>query len=461
MPAAASTPLRDRALVDYFQLAAVNILSNLMVPTAGLISVGFLGHLAELQYLAGVALAAILFNYLYHALGFLRMSTTGVVAQAIGRNDERAALVVALRNGAIALLLGTAVLVLHRPLAEVGLALLNATAEVKAAALDYFSARIWGAPIALFNFVLIGWLLGLKKGTRVLAMTATATAVHVALDYLTIVRWGWGNAGAGLSVAVSQYAMCALGLGLSIGEIWGEPWRELLPEVASRQALRETLLLNRDLFARTLFVESTFSAFTSLSALLGTEVLAETALLLEAVTLAIYFIDGLSFATETVAGIAYGSGARDRLQEIARLAAVTSLLMGLGFALAFALFPQALFGLLTNHPEITGPIAVYARWLLPLLGLGSLAFMLDGYFLGLAEGKALRNAVIAACLGGFAPIAIAAWHWQSAHLLWLALCAFMGVRAIILGGLLLKTLAVAPAKPATEEGLPEEPIGQL
>lgn len=460
MSSASGASEPDRLFVDYFQLAAVNILSNLMVPLAGLISVAFLGHLTELQYLAGVALATILFNYLYHALGFLRMSTTGVVAQAVGRNDTAAALSVALRNGAIALLLGVLVLVLHRPLGHLGLALLQATPEVKAAALEYFNARIWGAPIALFNFVLVGWLLGLKRGGRVLAMTATATATHVALDYLTIVRWGWGSAGAGLSVAASQYVMCGLGLGLSAREIpWGQ-LHALLPAAIAGRALQATLSLNRDLFARTLVVETTFSAFTGLSATLGTAVLTENALLLEVVTLAVYFIDGLSFATETVAGIAHGSGARDRLRAIATVAAGTSVLLGLGFAAAFVMFPEALFGILTNHQEVTGPMAVYARWLLPLLGLGSLAFMLDGYFLGLAEGKALRDAMVAAALVGFAPLAAAAWHWHSSHLLWLALCVFMGVRAAILGIRLLQTLAPATSQDATDKSAADDTLAR-
>ncbi|MEO0947473.1 MAG: guanitoxin biosynthesis MATE family efflux transporter GntT [Cyanobacteria bacterium J06641_5] len=448
MSAATPSVLRDRFLVDYFQLAAVNVISNLMVPLAGLIGVAFLGHLSDLSDLAGVALASILFSYLYHALSFLRMSTTGVVAQAIGRDDEAAALSIALRNGAIALILGVVVLACHRPLGHWGLMLLSAPADVKVAALDYFNARIWAAPVALFNFVLIGWLLGLKKGTRVLVMTATATAVHVLLDYFAIARWGWGSAGAGFSAAVSQYVVFGLGLVLSLQEIaWGQV-RALLPEIVNWQAARETLLLNRDLFFRTIFTKSTFSAFTALSATLGTEVLAENALLLEVVTLAIYFIDGPCFATETFAGIAHGRGAREQLRRIVQVAAGTCLLLGLSFALAFVLFPRTLFGLLTDHQEITDAIALYTHWLVPLLVLGSLAFMLDGYFLGLAEGRALRNAVIIASLGGFAPLAIAAWHWHNVHLLWGALCAFMGVRAIVLGSQLGPSLALPESVPA-------------
>ncbi len=130
-------------LSRFYQLAIVNILSNMMTPLAGLISMAFLGHLTEIRYLAGIALATVLFNYLYIGFFFLRMGTTGVTAQALGRDDREGMLLVGLRNGFIALALGGFVLVLQYPLRELAFALLNGTPEVKAAGIAYFNTRIW------------------------------------------------------------------------------------------------------------------------------------------------------------------------------------------------------------------------------------------------------------------------------------------------------------------------------
>jgi MATE family multidrug resistance protein len=126
---------RDDFRRRFFQLASVNVLSNLMVPIAGLVDVAFLGHLAEIRHLAGVALATVLFNYIYWTFGFLRMATTGTTAQAVGRSDEEAVLLTLLRNGVLALGLGFIILVLQYPLRELGFALLSATPEVKASGL--------------------------------------------------------------------------------------------------------------------------------------------------------------------------------------------------------------------------------------------------------------------------------------------------------------------------------------
>lgn len=129
----------------FFRLAIANVVSNIIVPLSGLISVAFLGHLEEIRHLAGVALATILFDYIYFLFNFLRMGTTGVTAQAVGREDREEMLRVLLRNGLVALGLGAAILILQYPIRELWFAIVSATPEVKASGIDYFNVRIWGA----------------------------------------------------------------------------------------------------------------------------------------------------------------------------------------------------------------------------------------------------------------------------------------------------------------------------
>ena len=116
--------------VRFWRLAAVNVLSNLMVPLASLVDTAFLGHLTEIRYLAGVAIASVLFNYIYWTFGFLRMGTTGVTAQAMGRSDADLVVVTLLRNGAIALIVSAIILVLQQLIREVCFTVLRAEPEV-------------------------------------------------------------------------------------------------------------------------------------------------------------------------------------------------------------------------------------------------------------------------------------------------------------------------------------------
>lgn len=424
----------------FFRLASVNILSNLMVPLAGLVNVAFLGHLVEIRHLAGVAVATVLFNYIYWTFGFLRMGTTGTTAQAVGRSDHEAVLLTGLRNGVLALGLGHIILFLQHPLRELGFALLSAAPEVKSSGIAYYNTLIWGAPATLLNFVLLGWFLGREQSSRVLVLSAVGNGANVALDYLFIVRWGWESAGAGLSTAASQYLMLLVAMILVCRELRFGQVQAIAGQILDPLALRAAFALNGDIFVRTFALVSTFALFTNLSSFLGTVVLATNTLLLQVVTLAAYFIDGLAFATESFAGIFRGKGASEQLAPLVQISGTASLSLGLAFALVFVLLPGPLFGLLTNHKEVIDRIDSYVLWLLPVLGFGSVAYMLDGYFLGLTEGGILRRASLTATLVGFVPVAVAAWQFQSSHMLWLALALFMAARVVTLGMQVPRTL---------------------
>lgn len=417
----------------FFRLAIVNVLSNLLVPLAGLVNVAFLGHLDELSHLAGVALAAVLFNYLYWTFGFLRMGTTGMTAQAEGRGDSEAVLLTVLRNGILAVGVGLILIVLQYPLRELGFALLSATPEVKASGQAYYNALIWGAPATLLNFVLIGWFLGREQSRQVLVLSAVGNGASVGLDYLFIVRYGWESAGAGYATATSQYLMMLVGLILICQEVRWQQVQKISGQLLDLSALKVIFMLNSDILVRTLALISTFALFTNLSSAFGTVVLATNTVLLQVVTLAAYFIDGVAFATESFAGSFRGQGTSNRLIHLVRVSGGTSLTLGLGFALVFTISPGSLFRLLTNHSEVIERTNRYVWWLLPILSFGSIAYMLDGYFLGLTEGRVLRRTSVVATLVGFAPVAIVAWQYRSSQLLWLALSLFMAARAVTLG----------------------------
>ena len=319
------------------------------------------------------------------------------------------------------------------PLREIGFTILHADPEVLDAGRAYYDALIYGAPATLLNFVLFGWFLGKEQGREVLLFSLVNKGANIVLDYLFIVRWDLSSGGAGAATAISQFITMLVGLVLVSQQIPWQSWQQYKQNIINFTALKAIFTLNRDILIRTLALVSTFAVFTNLSATLGTGILAANTLLLEIVTLAAYFIDGIAFATESIAGNLQGQGKENQLIPLLKLAGSTSLIAGLTFAVVFYLFPQGLFGLLTNHSQVIKQVSNYVWWLFPILGFGSIAYMLDGYFLGLTAGKILRQSTLIAAVLGFAPVAIAAWHWQVNNLLWLALALFMAARSITLG----------------------------
>lgn len=423
----------NNLLPRFLRLAFANSFSNLMVPLAGLVDAAFLGHLAEIDYLAGVALSSVLLDFIYRTVKFLRQGTTGLTARAEGCSDRDTVLLVLLRNGFIALVMGLIILLLQQPLRSIGFSMLSASPSVLESGIDYYNARIWGAPAVLINFVLIGWFMGREQGIKVLVLSAVGNGGNVVLDYLFIVVWKHQSAGAGLATAASQYLMLLLGLIFIIFEGWLVQIPVVVGRIFDTNALKVIFKLNANLFLARLALILTCSLFTAISGSLGTLILAANTLLLQMLYLATDFVDGLSFATESLTGSLRGASANEQLAPLLKMTGGISASIGLIAALVLILFPNPLFGVLTNHIEVIEEIHRYLLWLLPVLGCWCVTISLNCYFLGLTEGSLIRNSMVNATVIGFLPAALVAWQFHNAQILWLALLLFLVVRTIILG----------------------------
>ncbi len=417
----------------FFRLAIANTTSSLMVPLAGLIDTAFLGHLSDVRYLNGVALASVIFNVIYWSFNFFRMGTTGPVAQAVGRGDETDVWLILARNSLLALGTGLVVLVCRQPIAAVGFYFLQMGPDVREAAIAFYEGRVIGAPAVLLNFVLLGWLLGRGKGRQVVWLAVVGNGGNILLDYWFIVRFGWGSYGAGLATALSQYIMLAVGLGIVVRSTI--PWH-LWPQVKEKlwrpAELKALFGLNRDILIRTLLLVLAMSSFTNFSSSLGETVLGVNALLMQVVLMSAHFMDGVALAVESYAGKFYGQRSVGDLMWLLLLGAGGSVFLGIAIALTLIIWPIPFFSLLTSHTQLLVQIPTYVLWLIPVLGFGGVAFALDGYFLGLTAGLVLRNSILISVLLGFFPVALAALRLNSPQLLWLSLAVLMALRTVTL-----------------------------
>jgi MATE family multidrug resistance protein len=332
----------------------------------------------------------------------------------------------------IALSIGFVVLLLQYPLQKIGFFILSGSPEIEAAGLDYFSARIWGAPAVLLNFVLIGWFLGQEMNIVVLLMSLVGNGLNVVLDYLMIIHWGWGSTGAGLATALSQYSSLIIGL------LWAGfciNWHylfDILKEVFDKRALLSILAFNGNILVRFLCLISAYAIFTNVSATLGTSQLAQNGLLLQIALLNQFTVQGVGMTTQTLTGNFKGKGTIELLNPLLQVSIAVSLVISLTLAFGTILFPQTVFQILTNHAEVSANIKQYILWIFPLLSMTSVAFMLEGYFIGLKEAGILRNAALIAFFIGFLPFIGLATYWHNNHLLWSALVSYMTTLLIVL-----------------------------
>jgi multidrug resistance protein, MATE family len=434
------TLLQYDFLNRFLKIATVNVVSNITIPLSGAISVAFLGHLSSISYLAGVALGAILFDFLYESCAFIKSATTATTSQAVGRDDREAILLAGLQNAVIALGFGMLFLLLQYPLEKLGFMLLSGTPDAEVAGIAYFSTRIWGAPAALANLVLSGWLLGQEQNRKVLLLAIIGNVANVAQNYVYIVLWDLSSMGAGLSQAISQYITLFVGLAIVSRQVSLKELGTLRGKVLNFSAFQAAFALNRNLSVRSVVIVSIFILFNAFSATLGTAVLAENVLLIQIVALSMYMCDGVEYATVTLIGNFKGQGAIHKYVPLLQIGLGTNLMISLVVGLAAVFFPDQIFHLFTNHSELIETIKIYIPWVLLVIVGSGVAYILDGYFAGLGEGTAVRNAYLVSGFLGITFLCLSAFYFHSNQFLWLSLFTFMLSCSFTLGIQIPRTL---------------------
>ncbi len=416
----------------FWTLAVPNILAAVLVPLAGLVDMAMLGHLDTIDHLAGVALASVLFDYLYWSFGFLRMVTTGLTGQACGQEDWIGVERVLIRGVLLALGCALLVLLCQSGVAELGFWMLQGDQNVEASGRTYFDARIIGAPAVLVNYVLLGWLLGRERSKDALILSAVGNGMNIVLDYWFIYHLHLESEGAGWATTVSQYIMLALALVMVARLRQRSRWGQVMEGLWDKAAWRRLFGLNGDMMIRTVSLQTSFAVFTNVSALFGTGVLVANAVLLKVLAVASFFIDGYAYATESLAGVYLGANDKKRLRELLALTIRSSVVTGFILVAVFVGFPSSMFGLLTDHQTVLEVVYLYMYWLFPVVCIGAVAYALDGYFIGLTLSAAMRRSMLIS-VAGFVMGAGLAMYMESNHVLWAAWVAFMGLRAVTLG----------------------------
>lgn len=429
MAIAGAAPTR----LDVLRRAWPLILANASTPLLGLADTAVLGHRGTAQELGGVALGALVLNFVYWTFGFLRMGTTGFMAQAAGAGDEhevRAGLLRALLVGAV---VGLVLIPLEAPINAVSSVLLDGGPQVEALGAEYVRVRLFSAPAALGTYALLGALIGLGATRRLLAVQLFVNGLNIALDVLFAGHMGMGTHGVALGTAVAEWSgfvvAGVLVLDLLRRRAPGLPLVDLA-RLRDLSRLREMTTAHGDILIRTLALMGGFAWFTNRGAGFGDTTLAANHLLLQVIALTAYFLDGFAFATEAYVGRA--KGARDLPAFDLAVRRTTELAVGTGLGLAALVWfagPVAV-ELLTDLPHVRDAALAHLGAVALYVALSAVTFQLDGVFLGTTRTAAMRNASVAALVGFLGLTYLPVLGGNDG--LWIAFVGFVVLRGITL-----------------------------
>lgn len=412
------------------KIALPIVFSNATVPILGAVDTGVVGQLGLAAPIGAVGIGAVILSALYWLFGFLRMGTTGMVAQARGAGDKGEIAALLTRGLIIGGMAGLAILTLQIPLFWLGFWLSPASAEVEGLAHSYMSIRIWGAPAAISIYALTGWLIGLEKTRSVFLLQIWINGVNIALDLWFVLGLGYGVEGVAVATLIAEWSGVIVALFLCRSAFYGGHWRRWA-QVFSSVKLRKMAVVNSDIMIRSILLMGSFMAFLFLGAGLGDITLAANQIMLQFVEITAFALDGFAIAAETLVGGALGARNRAALRRAVLFASFWAVVGAVLLTVFFALGGPSLVGIMTTSEPVRVESMRYLWWMVafPLIGVPS--WMFDGIFIGATRTRDMRLAMLQSTLVYLVFLAVLVPLFGN-HGLWLALLLFDIVRALTL-----------------------------
>ncbi|MES2844949.1 MAG: MATE family efflux transporter [Pseudomonadota bacterium] len=404
------------------------VLSNATVPLLGAVDTAVVGQMGQAAPIGAVGLGAVVLASVYWIFGFLRMGTSGLVAQAHGAGDraERAAILIrALMIGAVA---GSFFVLAQELLMAAAFALAPASPEVEALSRQYLTIRIWGAPATIALYSVSGWLVATGRMQGVLVLQLWMNGLNIVLDLWFVMGLGWGVPGVAFASLLAEWSGLALGLWLCRTE-FGPHLAEALARLRDRVALRRMLTVNGDIMIRTVLLQVSLTSFVFLGAGFGDVALAANQVLMQFLSVTAYALDGFAFTAEALVGQAVGArsvaGVRRSSVMLGQWGAAGAMVL----ALIFALAGGALIDLMTTAPDVRDTARIYLPWMVAVPVIGVASWIFDGIFIGATLTREMRRAMMIS-VAVYAVALLVLVPAFGNHGLWAALLVMNGTRGL-------------------------------
>jgi MATE family multidrug resistance protein len=423
------------------RIAGPIILANASVPLLGAVDTAVIGQLGDPASLGAVGIGAVILATLYWAFGFLRMSTSGLSAQAEGAGDRAERSAVLLRAIFVGVAAGMVLVVAQVALFAAAFAVAPASEAVEWLAGQYFSIRIWGAPATIALYALTGWLVGLGRTRGVLALQLWQNGINVVLDLWFVLGLGWGVPGVAGSTLIAEWSGLAFALWLA-RDAFGAGFRDGIARLGDRVAICRMFTASRDIMGRTVLLQLSFTSFVFLGARFGAVTLAANQVLMQFLEITAYALDGFAFAAEALVGQAVGARSRDAVRAAGRVAMQLGLAGAAGMVVIFALAGPWIIDLLTTSPEVREAARGYLPWLVAAPLIGVAAWIYDGIFIGaLLTSDMLRAMFLSVAVYAIALAVLVPAYGN--HGLWAGLMVLNATRTLTLWRLSPKVTALA------------------
>jgi len=369
------------------------ILSNITIPLLGLVDTAVIGQLGQIVPIGAVGIGSIIISAIYWIFGFLRMGTTGLTAQAVGKRDYGE--IIALFSRALLVgIIGGFILILFKDfIFWSAFKISPASSEVESLAYKYMKIRIYSAPAAISIFGILGWLIAREKTRMVLFLQLWMNGTNILLDILFVIGFGWGVEGVAIATVFAEISAFFIGLYICRSAFVGSLWRSY-QLVMNKEKLINMSKVNFDILVRSLLLQAAFLSFMFFSSNLDNKTLAANQILLQFLMMTSYALDGFAFSAEALVGQAVGAKSANSLRKISLMTLFWGLVAAFLMSLFYFFFGENLIVVMTKSLELQLFTQKYLFWMIIAPILAFPAFILDGIFIGATRTKDMRNGMV-------------------------------------------------------------------
>jgi len=366
------------------------ILSNITIPLLGLVDTAVIGQLGQIVPIGAVGIGSIIISAIYWIFGFLRMGTTGLTAQAVGKRDHGE--IIALFSRALLVgIIGGFILILFKDfIFWSAFKISPASSEVESLAYKYMKIRIYSAPAAISIFGILGWLIAREKTRMVLFLQLWMNGTNILLDILFVIGFGWGVEGVAIATVFAEISAFFIGLYICRSAFVGSLWRSY-QLVMNKEKLVNMSKVNFDILVRSLLLQAAFLSFMFFSSNLDNKTLAANQILLQFLMMTSYALDGFAFSAEALVGQAVGAKSANSLRKISLMTLFWGFVAAFLMSLFYFFFGENLIAVMTKSLELQLFTQKYLFWMIIAPILAFPAFILDGIFIGATRTKDMRN----------------------------------------------------------------------
>lgn len=411
-------------------IALPMILSNITTPLMGLVDTAVLGHMDGIQFLAGASVAALIVTQLYWLCGFIRMTSTGLSAQAKGSKDPCLNTQSLIQGAFVSVILGCVLWLSQEPVLALGLYFANASPVIEEVIKEYFQVRIYGAPAAMLNLAVVGWLIGQQKTKQVLLIQIAANLLNVGLNLWFVFVLDLSVFGVALASVLAEYFISILSVLAALKVLTNkQPQRQWF----SFQSLKPLLSLNGNTFIRNLVLQGCIAFLIFQGVGFGATSAAINAVLMQFFTLVALGLDGIAYSAEALVGEQKGQRSALGIKHVTLHGLIWSSGLALLYALVFYLWGNQIMQLLTDQQHLHLAMQNYIIFVCLLPLIAHWCFFFDGIFVGLSRAAAMRNTMLLSGMLVYFPAFYVFSDLQN-KALWIAMLLFMLARGVSLGG---------------------------